>query len=119
MAVVGSGPSGLTAAGELARRGHEVTIYEALHKPGGVLVYGIPEFRLPRETVQISAQDLVIDGRRLSADAPRLPHLVVFDEGFVVCRIPSPTQPAIDMEVVTEWITEDGAFDAAEAKGAR
>ena len=46
-----SGPGGLTAAGELARRGHEVTIYEALHVPGGVLSYGIPEFRLPNEIV--------------------------------------------------------------------
>ncbi len=51
VAVVGSGPAGLTAAGELAKMGHEVTIYEALHKPGGVLVYGIPEFRLPKAIV--------------------------------------------------------------------
>jgi glutamate synthase (NADPH/NADH) small chain len=47
-AVVGAGPAGLTVAGELARRGHEVTVFEALHEPGGVLVYGIPEFRLPK-----------------------------------------------------------------------
>ena len=52
VAVVGGGPGGLTAAGELARRGHDVTIYEALHKPGGVLVYGIPEFRLPKKIVE-------------------------------------------------------------------
>jgi glutamate synthase (NADPH/NADH) small chain len=52
VAVVGSGPGGLTAAGELARRGHDVTIFEALHKPGGVLVYGIPEFRLPKKIVE-------------------------------------------------------------------
>ncbi|HYG21451.1 MAG TPA: NADPH-dependent glutamate synthase [Verrucomicrobiae bacterium] len=51
VAIVGSGPAGLTAAGELARAGHDVTIYEALHKPGGVLVYGIPEFRLPKAIV--------------------------------------------------------------------
>ena len=51
VAVIGSGPAGLTAAGELARAGHDVTIYEALHKPGGVLVYGIPEFRLPKAIV--------------------------------------------------------------------
>lgn len=52
VAVVGAGPGGLTAAGELARTGHDVTIFEALHKPGGVLVYGIPEFRLPKKIVQ-------------------------------------------------------------------
>jgi glutamate synthase (NADPH) small chain len=51
VAVVGSGPSGLTCAYDLARQGHKVTIYEALHEPGGVLVYGIPEFRLPKKIV--------------------------------------------------------------------
>ncbi|MCK4603752.1 MAG: NADPH-dependent glutamate synthase [Deltaproteobacteria bacterium] len=51
VAVVGSGPSGLTVAGDLILKGHEVTIFEAFHKPGGVLVYGIPEFRLPKEIV--------------------------------------------------------------------
>ncbi|MHB9111537.1 MAG: NADPH-dependent glutamate synthase [Thermoleophilia bacterium] len=50
--VVGSGPAGVTCAGELAKMGYDVTIYEALHKPGGVLVYGIPEFRLPKAIVQ-------------------------------------------------------------------
>ncbi len=52
VAVVGAGPSGLTVAGELAKMGHDVTIFEALHKSGGVLVYGIPEFRLPKAIVQ-------------------------------------------------------------------
>ena len=52
VAVVGSGPGGLTAAGELAKCGHDVTVFEALHKPGGVLVYGIPEFRLPKQIVK-------------------------------------------------------------------
>lgn len=51
VAVVGSGPAGLTVAGDLILKGHEVTVYEAFHKPGGVLVYGIPEFRLPKEIV--------------------------------------------------------------------
>ncbi|MEE1118662.1 MAG: NADPH-dependent glutamate synthase, partial [Bacteroidales bacterium] len=51
VAIVGSGPSGLTCAGDLAKMGYEVTIFEALHQAGGVLVYGIPEFRLPKEKV--------------------------------------------------------------------
>ena len=51
VAVIGSGPSGVTCAGDLAKMGYEVTIFEALHEPGGVLTYGIPEFRLPKEGV--------------------------------------------------------------------
>ena len=51
VAVIGSGPAGLTCAGDLAKLGYDVTIFEALHKAGGVLVYGIPEFRLPKDTV--------------------------------------------------------------------
>ncbi len=51
VAVIGSGPAGLTCAGDLARMGYDVTIFEALHEPGGVLVYGIPEFRLPKDDV--------------------------------------------------------------------
>ena len=51
VAVIGSGPAGLTCAGDLAKLGYDVTIFEALHKPGGVLVYGIPEFRLPKDKV--------------------------------------------------------------------
>ena len=52
IAIVGSGPSGLTAAGDLAKMGYDVTMYEALHAPGGVLMYGIPQFRLPKEIVK-------------------------------------------------------------------
>ncbi len=51
VAVIGAGPAGLTCAGDLAKLGYDVTIFEALHEPGGVLVYGIPEFRLPKESV--------------------------------------------------------------------
>jgi len=58
VAVVGSGPAGLTCAGELAKKGHQVTIFEALHRPGGVLVYGIPEFRLPKKIVDVEVQKL-------------------------------------------------------------
>lgn len=52
VAIVGSGPAGLTAAGDLARLGHQVTVFESLHEPGGVLIYGIPEFRLPKAIVK-------------------------------------------------------------------
>ena len=52
VAIVGAGPAGLTVAGELAKKGHDVSVFEALHKAGGVLVYGIPEFRLPKAIVQ-------------------------------------------------------------------
>ena len=65
VAVVGSGPGGLTAAGELAKLGHEVTVYEALHKPGGVLVYGIPEFRLPKKIVESEVARLVTAGVKI------------------------------------------------------
>ncbi len=58
VAVVGSGPSGLTCAGDLARMGYAVTVYEALHVPGGVLVYGIPEFRLPKRIVAQEIESL-------------------------------------------------------------
>jgi len=58
VAVVGSGPSGLTCAGDLAKLGYDVTIYEALHLAGGVLVYGIPEFRLPKSIVQKEVDNL-------------------------------------------------------------
>ena len=71
VAIIGSGPSGLTAAGELAKKGYAVTVFEALHLAGGVLVYGIPEFRLPKDIVQqeidglkalgVSREDIVED----------------------------------------------------------
>jgi glutamate synthase (NADPH/NADH) small chain len=62
VAVVGSGPAGLTVAGDLIKLGHQVTIFEALHKPGGVLVYGIPEFRLPKAIVQAECDVLANTG---------------------------------------------------------
>ena len=58
VAVIGSGPSGLTCAGDLAKKGYEVTVFEALHTAGGVLVYGIPEFRLPKEIVRREIEGL-------------------------------------------------------------
>lgn len=65
VAVVGSGPSGLTVAGDLIARGHDVSVFEAFHKPGGVLVYGIPEFRLPKEIVSAEVESLVKQGVRI------------------------------------------------------
>ena len=58
VAVIGSGPSGLSCAGDLIRKGHDVTVFEAFHEYGGVLTYGIPEFRLPKEIVQEEVQAL-------------------------------------------------------------
>lgn len=67
-AVVGAGPSGLTCAGELAKRGYEVTIFEALHQPGGVLIYGIPEFRLPKKIVAYEIENLKKLGVKIQTD---------------------------------------------------
>ena len=85
VAVIGAGPSGLTAAGDLAKLGYEVTIFEALHLAGGVLVYGIPEFRLPKAIVQkeidnlkaigVSIQTNMVIGKVLTIDE-------LFDMGF-------------------------------------
>ena len=86
VAVVGSGPAGLACATDLARAGCEVTIFEALHKPGGVLVYGIPEFRLPKEDVVeyeigqlqkmgVTIETNVVVGRTVTVDQ-------LFEEGF-------------------------------------
>jgi len=69
VAVVGSGPAGLTAAAELAKMGHSVTIFEALHVAGGVLMYGIPEFRLPKEIVQAEVDYVASLGVELELDS--------------------------------------------------
>jgi len=68
VAVVGSGPSGLTVAGDLVLKGHDVTIFEAFHKPGGVLVYGIPEFRLPKDIVYSEVKTLEKLGVKLECN---------------------------------------------------
>ena len=92
VAVVGSGPSGLTCAGDLARLGYDVTVFEALHIAGGVLVYGIPEFRLPKKIVELEVNGLkalgvkivtnVVIGRSMSIDD-------LFDDGFEAVYIGS------------------------------
>jgi glutamate synthase (NADPH/NADH) small chain len=68
VAIVGAGPAGLTAAGELARKGHAVTIFEALHEPGGVLIYGIPEFRLPKRIVRQEVESLTRLGVKIECN---------------------------------------------------
>jgi glutamate synthase (NADPH) small chain len=88
VACVGAGPAGLTVAGDLIKLGHQVTVFEALHEPGGVLTYGIPEFRLPKEIVQAEVNYL----KRLGVE---------FVMDYVVGR----------NSTVSELMTEDG-FDA-------
>ena len=68
VAVVGSGPSSLTCASDLAKKGYEVTVFEAFHVAGGVLVYGIPEFRLPKEIVQNEVNGLIARGVKVETD---------------------------------------------------
>ena len=68
VAVIGAGPAGLTCAGDLAKLGYEVTIFEAFHKAGGVLVYGIPEFRLPKAIVQKEVENLEALGVKVETD---------------------------------------------------
>ncbi len=85
VAVVGSGPAGLTVAGDLIQKGHEVTVFEAFHKPGGVLLYGIPEFRLPKDIVAqevnflerlgVKVQCNAVVGRTVTLDE-------LFEEGY-------------------------------------
>lgn len=69
VAVVGAGPAGLTIAGDLVKVGHDVTVFEALHKPGGVLIYGIPEFRLPKAIVDAEVSYLENLGVKIVTDA--------------------------------------------------
>jgi len=88
VAVVGSGPAGLTVAGELVKWGFDVTVFEALHEPGGVLVYGIPEFRLPKEIVRAEIDYLIKLGVKL-------------EKNFVVGRTAT----------IDELLSEEG-FDA-------
>ena len=87
VAVIGSGPAGLTCAGDLAKMGYDVTVFEALHQPGGVLVYGIPEFRLPKDAVVakeienvkslgVKIETNVVIGKSITIDE------LIDDEGF-------------------------------------
>lgn len=116
VAVIGSGPAGITCAGELAKEGYDVTIFEALHEPGGVLVYGIPEFRLPKETVVkpevenlmklgVKIETNVIVGRTITVDQ-------IFDEGFEAVFIGSGAGLPMFMGIPGENL--NGVFSANE-----
>jgi len=85
VAIIGSGPSGLTVASDLLAKGHQVTIFEALHKPGGVLVYGIPEFRLPKEIVADEVRSLEKQGAEIRCNTVVGRTVTIdelFDEGY-------------------------------------
>ena len=117
VAVIGSGPSGLTCAGDLAKMGYDVTIFEALHKAGGVLVYGIPEFRLPKDKVVaaevenvkslgVKIETNVIIGKSVTIDE------LLKDEGFEAVFIGSGAGLAMFMGIPGEQA--NGVFSANE-----
>lgn len=117
VAVIGSGPAGLTCAGDLARLGYDVTIFEALHKTGGVLVYGIPEFRLPKEKVVaaevenvralgVKIETNVIIGKSTTIDS------LMKDEGFEAVFIGSGAGLPMFMGIPGE--NANGVFSANE-----
>lgn len=117
VAVIGAGPSGLTCAGDLAKMGYEVTIFEALHEPGGVLTYGIPEFRLPKQKVVqaeienvrklgVKIETNVIIGKSLTIDQ------LFEEEGFQAVFIGSGAGLPIFMGIPGE--NANGVFSANE-----
>ena len=92
VAVIGAGPTGLTCAGELAKKGYEVTIFEALHTAGGVLVYGIPEFRLPKDIVKYEIDNLKAMGVKIQTNMVIGKILTIdelFEDGFEAVYIGS------------------------------
>jgi len=117
VAVIGSGPAGITCAGDLAKEGYDVTIFEALHEPGGVLVYGIPEFRLPKDKVVkpeienlkrlgVKIETDVIIGRTVTIDS------LLNDEGFHAIFIGTGAGLPIFMKIPGENL--NGVFSANE-----
>lgn len=116
VAIIGSGPAGVTCAGELAKGGYQVKIFEALHEPGGVLVYGIPEFRLPKEKiVKVEIENLkklgveietnIIVGRTITVDE-------IFEEGYEAIFIGSGAGLPVFMNIPGE--NTNGVFSANE-----
>ena len=121
VAVIGAGPAGLTCAGDLAKKGYEVTIFEAFHKAGGVLVYGIPEFRLPKAIVQKEVEGLekmgvkvmtdMVIGKVLSID--ELMNDMGFEAVFVGSGAGLPMFMGIEGEDAKEGVTSAVEMDAA------
>ena len=117
VAVIGSGPAGLTCAGELAKMGYDVTIFEALHEPGGVLVYGIPEFRLPKQKVvaeeieNVKALGVKIETNVIIGKSTTIDELME-DEGFDAVFIGSGAGLPRFMGIPGE--TANGVFSANE-----
>ena len=125
VAIVGSGPSGLTCAGDLAKKGYKVTVYEALHTAGGVLVYGIPEFRLPKKIVAKEVETLkelgvdvetnVVIGKTLTIDE-------LFDMGYLAVFVGSgaglpnfmniPGESLIGVYSANEYLTRSNLMKA-------
>ena len=115
VAIVGSGPSGLTCAGDLAKKGYEVTVYEALHTAGGVLVYGIPEFRLPKAIVAREVQGLKDLGVEIVTNAVIGKTLTIdelFDMGFEAVFVGSGAGLPSFMNIPGESLT--GVYSANE-----
>jgi glutamate synthase (NADPH/NADH) small chain len=115
VAVVGAGPSGLTAAGDLAKLGYDVTIFESLHAPGGVLIYGIPEFRLPKDVVKrevdyvkalgVKIETDVVIGRTITIDD-------LFEDGFEAVYVASGAGLPMFMRIPGENL--NGVYSANE-----
>lgn len=125
VAVIGSGPGGLTAAGDLNSMGHDVTVFEALHRTGGVLVYGIPEFRLPKSIVEFEVDALERKGVKIVRNmaigkSMTIPEL--FDKGFEAVFIATgaglpwfkkiPGEDSLGVYSANEYLTRANLMDA-------
>ncbi|MBP7382016.1 NADPH-dependent glutamate synthase, partial [Myxococcota bacterium] len=125
VAVIGSGPGGLTAAGDLNSMGHDVTVFEALHRTGGVLVYGIPEFRLPKSIVEYEVDALERKGVKIVRNmaigkSMTIPEL--FDKGFEAVFIATgaglpwfkkiPGEDSLGVYSANEYLTRANLMDA-------
>lgn len=115
VAVVGSGPSGLTCAGDLAKKGYKVTVFEALHTAGGVLVYGIPEFRLPKDIVKKEVDNLKAMGVEIATNMVIGKTLTIdelFESGYEAVFIGSGAGLPNFMNIPGEWCK--GVYSANE-----